>query len=276
MNGYDLHRQWFDFAFENSDIVSGNHSGVYLWAVELNNRLGWVKKFSFPASQAMAANGIKSYNTYKKVYNDLVDWGFFEVVQESKNQWTACIIALSKIDKALDKSLDKAVVTHLTKQIESTCQSTDSIIKPQTSKPQTTNYPPIPPDGGGSADEVVVDETEVEASDEKEKKVAPKKEKSEPPAIEEFVAYGLANITGVTSYRSDLWESVLRRKYTAWLESGWKTGGKKPKPIQVWKTTLLNSLSYLERDVSIMISSQPTMSKLEHNLSVGARVWGIN
>lgn len=132
------------------------------------------------------------------------------------------------------------------------------------------------PDGGGSADEVVVEETEVEADDGKRKKVAPKKEKSEPPAIEEFVEYGLANITGVTSYRSDLWESVLRRKYTAWLESGWRTGGKKPKPIQVWKTTLLNSLPYLERDVSVMIRSQPTVSKLEHNLAVGARVWGIN
>lgn len=145
---------------------------------------------------------------------------------------------------------------------------------------EENNIPPISP-RGGSADvvdslKISEDEITVEAIDEKRKKVAPKKEKPEPPAIEEFVAYGLANITGVTSYRLDLWENVLRLKYRAWMEAGWKTGGNKPKDIQIWKTTLLHTLPYLERVVSMQIQNQPTTSKLEHNLTVGSRVWGIN
>lgn len=97
---------------------------VYLWNVELNNRLGWVKKFASPASQAMAAAGIKSYNTYKKVFRDLVDWGFIEVIQEAKNQYSSNVIALSFIDKALDKALDKAMTTHLTSDVHSTVNGT--------------------------------------------------------------------------------------------------------------------------------------------------------
>ena len=140
MTGYDYTRAWFDFSFENPDLVTGNHAAVYLWNVELNNRLGWVEKFASPASQSMAAGGIKSYNTYKKVFRDLVEWGFIRVVTESKNQYTANIIALSNFDKALDKALDKAITT----QVHSTVQSTSSIIKPtnqQTNKPTNAGEP---------------------------------------------------------------------------------------------------------------------------------------
>ena len=43
-------------------------------------------------------------------------------------------------------------------------------------------------------------------------------------------------------------EKALKLKYEAWKESGWKTGGKKPHKIQNWKTTLLNTLPYVEKD----------------------------
>src|SRR5690606_15075614 len=112
-NGYDLTRSWFDFAFENQGLVTGNHGCLYLWLVELNNRMGWVKNFASPASQTMAAVGINSYNTYKKILNDLVEWGFVTIVKPSRNQYTANIIALSKIDKANSKALDKALTKHL-------------------------------------------------------------------------------------------------------------------------------------------------------------------
>lgn len=137
-NGYVLSRLWFDFCFENVALVNPNHSAMFMWFVELNNRLGWVEKFASPASQTMAAIGMKSYNTYKKTFDDLVNWGFVKLVKASKNQWTASIIALSKNDKARNKALDKALTMHLTKQSESTCKSTDSIIKPinkETNKP---------------------------------------------------------------------------------------------------------------------------------------------
>lgn len=129
MNGYELSRNWFDWCFENPDKITTNHSALYFFAIEHCNRLGWKTKFGFPTTMAMEAIGIKSYNTYKKVLLELVDYGFIEIIEKSKNQYSANIIALSNIDKALDKALDKAMIKHDTKQSESNIQSIDSIIK---------------------------------------------------------------------------------------------------------------------------------------------------
>jgi hypothetical protein len=84
---------------------------------------------------AMEAVGIKSYNTFKKTLDDLVEWGFLKMIERSKNQYSANIIALSNFDKAPTKALDKALLKHGTKQSESTQQSTDSINKQETNKP---------------------------------------------------------------------------------------------------------------------------------------------
>ena len=90
----------------------------------------------------MEALSIKSYNTYIKALNDLVDFGFIKMVERSKNQYSSNRIALSNFNKALDKAndkaLDKALLKHSTKQttkqsesiIRSTVQSNDSINKP--------------------------------------------------------------------------------------------------------------------------------------------------
>lgn len=137
MNGYELSRKWFDWCFENPELISPNHSALYFFAVEHCNRMGWKKKFGFPTTMAKDAIGIKSYNTYIKTLNDLVDWGFIEMIERSKNQYSSNIIALSYFDKALDNALDKATIKHVTKQSESTIQSICSIDKPLTNKPIT-------------------------------------------------------------------------------------------------------------------------------------------
>lgn len=129
-NGYALSRAWFDFAFENQGIVSGNHGCMFLWFIEKNNRMGWVKQFGAPRDETMAAVGITSYNTYKKIFSDLVTWGFIKVVKESKNQYTAHIIALSNFDRpliqALDSALIQAEVGHEYQQSSSTDTGTDT------------------------------------------------------------------------------------------------------------------------------------------------------
>ena len=144
MNGYDLSRQWFDFAFENPSKITPSHGILYFYIIEHCNRLGWKKEFGLPTTMAKEAIGIKSYNTYKKVLDDLIEWGFITMIEKSKNQYSANIVALSKIDKAPDKALDKAITKHLTKQSESTIQSIDSINKPITNKPITKNKPTPP------------------------------------------------------------------------------------------------------------------------------------
>lgn len=147
MNSYILSRQWFNFAFDNPSKVNPNHGAIYFWLIELANRLGWPPEFGNPATQAMQATGIKSYNTYKKAFDELVSFGFVEVRQASKNQYTATVIALSIFDKALTKALDKAIsgdgncfINFQQSTIQSSSESTCNI-----NKPQTTNQEPIKP-----------------------------------------------------------------------------------------------------------------------------------
>lgn len=132
INGYELSRIWFDWCFENPEKISPNHSALYFFCIEHCNRLGWKKKFGLPTTMAKEAIGIKSYNTYISTFHDLINWGFIELVEKSKNQFSSNIIALSKIDKAPNKALDKALIKHVTKRCESTRQSISSIDKPLT------------------------------------------------------------------------------------------------------------------------------------------------
>ncbi|PSL03879.1 hypothetical protein [Cecembia rubra] len=127
MDIYRLSRSFWDFAFENPDKIKPNHCALFFFAIEHCNRLGWKEKFGLPTTMVMEAIGIKSYNTYIKTFNELVEIGLFVLHQKSKNQYSSNIIALSKFDKANDKALDKALIKHGTKQRESTEQSIDSI-----------------------------------------------------------------------------------------------------------------------------------------------------
>jgi hypothetical protein len=126
MNSYELSRTWFDWCFENPEKINPNHSALYFFAIEHCNRLAWKSKFGLPTEMAKEAIGIKSYTTYIKTLNDLVDWGFIKMIEKSKNQYSSNIVALLKNDKALDKALDKAIAKASKKRSE----SSDSIDKP--------------------------------------------------------------------------------------------------------------------------------------------------
>ena len=128
MNIYDLSRKFWDFAFENPDKIKPNHGAMYFFAIEHCNRLGWKEKFGFPTVMAMEAIGIKSYNTFINTLKDLVEYGFIEMIEKSKNQYSSNIIALSNFNEAHIKALDKALMKHGTKQSESTEQSTGESI----------------------------------------------------------------------------------------------------------------------------------------------------
>jgi len=130
MNSYALSRAWFDFCFNNPEKVNTNHAAIYFFAIEHCNRLGWKTKFGFPSQMVMEAIGIKNWRTYSKNLNDLVDFGFIEMIQKSKNQYSSNIISLCtayvKNTEADTKALDKAI----TKQDTKHSQSIVSINKP--------------------------------------------------------------------------------------------------------------------------------------------------
>jgi len=127
MNIYDLSRRWFDFCFENPEKITPSHTAIFFFAIEHCNRLGWKEKFGFPTQMAMDAIGVRKHQTYIKHFNNICEWGFFNLIEKSTNQYSANIIslqsALPKNGKALGKALDKARVRHGSKQGQSTGQS---------------------------------------------------------------------------------------------------------------------------------------------------------
>ncbi len=133
MNQYELSRNFWDFSFENTGKLKPNHIALFFFAMEQCNRLGWKKTFGLPASLVLEAINIKSYSVYKSTFDDLVELGFFEVIEYSKNQWSSNIIALKENSKAKakanGKALDKAFIKQVSKQSQSICESTVSIDK---------------------------------------------------------------------------------------------------------------------------------------------------
>lgn len=144
--GYDLSRAFWDFAFANPDKVKPVHIGIYFFSIEHCNRMGWKEKFGLPTSMVLEAIGVKSYSVFKKCFDELVSWGFYTVIQYSKNQYSSNIVALKENNKAKLKALDKAMIKHNTKQSESIIESTVSIDKQGTIKPdnQELKIPSFP------------------------------------------------------------------------------------------------------------------------------------
>lgn len=129
MNSYDLSRNFWNWAFDNPEKVSPNHAAVYFFAIEHCNRLGWKKKFGFPSQMTMDAIGIKKHSTYIRYFNDLVEFGFFTLVQKSHNQYSSNIISLTSALPKKGGAMDKAILNHREKQTESNGQSKRSINK---------------------------------------------------------------------------------------------------------------------------------------------------
>ncbi len=147
MNAFELSRSWFNFSFE-SEEVKPIHGCLYFWCIEMNNKLGWKDSFGLPTDTSMEAVGCKNYKTYAAALEKLVEWGFIELLEKSKNQFTSNVIALVKNTKAISKADTKALTKALPNQDPKHCSITDqsiaSIDKPlnlQTFKPlnlQTT------------------------------------------------------------------------------------------------------------------------------------------
>jgi hypothetical protein len=136
MNGYELSRDWFNFCFENPEKIRPTHTALYFFAIEHCNRLAWKEVFGLPTTMAMEAIGIRSYKTYKQTLTDIVDWGFLRMVEVSKNQHSSNKVALVKNTEAHTEALDKAMLKHVSKQVQSTV-SINKHINQSTEEPIT-------------------------------------------------------------------------------------------------------------------------------------------
>ena len=129
LNGYTLTRNWYNFKFENIGKVRHIHSDLYFYIVDTWNRLGQKERIGLPSKYSMDALGIGNHRTYKKALDDLVDWGFVEMVSIAKNQYASCVIALCKSEEATATALDKA---HVKASDEATAETTAYIDKQET------------------------------------------------------------------------------------------------------------------------------------------------
>lgn len=123
MNTFELSRNFWNWAFENPETITTNHAAIYFFAIEHCNRLGGKEKFGLPSQMTMEAVGIKKHQTYIKYFNELIDFGFFKLIEKSKNQYSSNIISLMFALPKMDKALDKAIIKHGAKQTESNGQS---------------------------------------------------------------------------------------------------------------------------------------------------------
>lgn len=64
------------------------------------------------------------------------------------------------------------------------------------------------------------------------------------PNLDEFLEFSNLKIS---EYKLNISETDLKMKYESWIENDWKTGGNKPRKILNWKTTLINTLKYLNQ-----------------------------
>jgi hypothetical protein len=111
MNGYQLTRRWFNFAFENSE-AKVQHTALYCWMVELNNRLGWKEEFTINTQFTMEGLSIGNKNTYLAALSDLENWGFIKTVRPSINQNYGRVISLrcNDNDTATTTAMDMALI----------------------------------------------------------------------------------------------------------------------------------------------------------------------
>lgn len=106
-NGYALSRQWFEFIHNTKEVITPIHTALYFWICELNNQLQWKNIFGLPTAYSMQAIGTKCYKSYKRALDDLIKWGFIELIQKSQNQYTSNQIALVLKTKAQPRQTPK-------------------------------------------------------------------------------------------------------------------------------------------------------------------------
>lgn len=121
LTGYDLSRQWFAFLWDNPSKVTANDTALYFFLCQLWNQLGQPNEFQVTAKECQTGMSANSYNTFKKSFDKLKEMGCLKLIKQSTNQYQCNVIALSKIDIAEYKALNKAMY-----------KASDTFIKPLT------------------------------------------------------------------------------------------------------------------------------------------------
>ena len=134
--GYSLTRDWFNFAANNYGKVSPTDGILFLYIVDLCNRLNWKPQFGIPTTGAMEAIGVKSWRAYNKALHNLIEFGFIRMVQPSTNQYTANIIAIDNKSVAPSEAEALALTIAQQEHGQQQCSNTADIDKPKNLEPE--------------------------------------------------------------------------------------------------------------------------------------------
>lgn len=115
---FKLMRNFFSWSYENPEIVNTNVTAIYMFILDHHSRLGFKEKFGLPTVMTMEAVGIKNYKTYKYAMDILVEYGFIQVIEQSKNQYSSNVIAVVKNTKAHTNALGKATTKHVQSSVD--------------------------------------------------------------------------------------------------------------------------------------------------------------
>lgn len=97
--------------------------------------------------------------------------------------------------------------------------------------------------------------------------IEPKKNKLKKPTESEFLEYGSEQLVSLGK-DPDNFQIALKSKFKSWEESGW-INGKTNKPIENWKSTLVNTIPY-------MLPLEQKETKQEQNRSEFHRLCNLN
>src|ERR1035437_977654 len=142
LKGYDLSKQWFDFTRSNPEKIRPHHTALYFYCIDQCNRLGWAEKFGLPTDLTQKTTGISDYRMYVRTLNELIEWGFLELLQKSTNQYTCNIIALVKNVKATSKASPKhpQSITVISKPVLNNTNNTGTKTKNENTNHPLVNY----------------------------------------------------------------------------------------------------------------------------------------
>lgn len=94
---FEYFKAYWDWADENPDKVNTTAAAIYFHFLHIANSLRWKESFGVTAGQTMEALGIGSVKTYRKHFDELIEYGLIEIKKRSTNQYSCHVIALPKI-----------------------------------------------------------------------------------------------------------------------------------------------------------------------------------
>ena len=94
INGFEQIKGFYSWVFANQDKdIKPQHTSLYVFLLNQNNRNNWIEWFKCPYDLAMAGSCISSKKTYYKCLTDLNEWGLIGY-KAGVNTWKSPLIKL--------------------------------------------------------------------------------------------------------------------------------------------------------------------------------------